>query len=230
MQFPPETRPALGILPIGSGNDFVRGALRTNYRTNVLDTLLGSKNLKSVDIAYVTVNGGARRYVCNVVGIGFDAAVTMHSIKMKRLQGRAMYMAAVFRTLVNDFDSPEMEIAMDSRPVITQRVMMLTVGNGTREGGGFITTPDARIDDGHLDYAMIGPVSRKMILRLIPEVMRGTHGRFKQVNTGTLKLAHVRAQKPVLVHADGEMLSTYADNVREVEIGVVAGGIRIVTE
>lgn len=227
MQLPRNARPVLDVVPVGSGNDFTRGISTATHRTNVLDDLLSTARARPVDIAYASINGNQRRYWCNALGIGFDAAVNMHSRKLTRLSGSLMYFVAVLRTLVENFDSPQMEITIDNERS-TRRVMMLTIGNGTREGGGFITTPAALPDDGVLDYAMIGPVSRPMILRLIPEVMRGTHGRFSQVKMGTLKSLTLKSERPILIHADGEMLSTYEDNIRVVEVGLETHALQMV--
>jgi diacylglycerol kinase family enzyme len=66
-----------------------------------------------------------------------------------------------------------------------------------------------------------------MMMRLIPEVMRGTHGRFRQVRIGTLKTIRLRSDRALLIHADGEMFATYPDNVCEVEVGVMPGALRL---
>ena len=46
-----------------------------------------------------------------------------------------------------------------------------------------------------------------MMFRIVPEVMKGTHGRFKQVNMGTCKKFTLTADRPLYIHADGEIFS-----------------------
>ncbi len=73
--------------------------------------------------------------------------------------------------------------------------LMLALGNGPREGGGFLVTPAAKYDDGILNYVTIRKISRLMMLRLVPEVMKGTHGRFKVVQMGTCHKMTVQSQQ-----------------------------------
>ena len=74
---------------------------------------------------------------------------------------------------------------------------MFTICNGPREGGGFFVAPDARPDDGILHYAAIEQDPRLMMFRLIPEVMNGTHGRFRQVHMGHFKELELASDRPL---------------------------------
>jgi diacylglycerol kinase family enzyme len=102
---------------------------------------------------------------------------------------------------------------------------MLALGNGPREGGGFIITPDAKLDDGLLNYVTIKKISRLMMLRLVPEVMRGTHGRFKQVRMGTCRKMTVTSQQPLYIHCDGEIYAGYGTDVRKLVIQILPNSI-----
>ena len=226
MQIDAPVRPALGILPVGSGNDFVRGIGVTAQYTEALQLAFRADHLRAIDIAYTHLGTNPRRYWVNALGIGFDAAVTLQSQRINSLRGFSMYFLAAVRTIIENYEAPMMYIDIDGM-TLAHPVQMLTIGNGTREGGGFITTPESKVDDGWLNYALFSPVSRPMMIRLIPEVMRGTHGRFHQVRMGTLKSMRLRADRALLVHTDGEMVATYADNVCELELGVVPGAIKL---
>jgi YegS/Rv2252/BmrU family lipid kinase len=228
MQIEPDRRPALGIIPIGSGNDYVRGSAATLAPAKAIEHVFDGGPGRVVDVGYTRINGGERKYWINVLGIGFDAAVTLHSNRISRLHGKAMYFTAALRTIVASYDAPAIEMEIDGRR-ITQRVQMLTIGNGPREGGGFITTPASKVDDGLLDYAMFEPVSRAMMVRLIPEVMRGTHGRFKQVSMGTFIGMSLKADRSLLIHTDGEMVALAQDDAREVEVGVIPAALKLVS-
>lgn len=228
MQVPDRERPQLGVVPIGSGNDFVVGIGATTNTRRALEHVFDDGNIRRIDAGTVRLGDGIVHYWCNVLGIGFDAAVTLQSQRINWLRGQAMYFLAAVRTIIENYDSPEMSMEIDGSP-LRQRVQMLTIGNGIREGGGFITTPDASVDDGKLDYAMFQPVSRAMMVRLIPEVMRGTHGRFRQVRMGKITALKLKADRPLLMHADGEMLAVYSDRVTSVEVGIVPGALALVS-
>jgi diacylglycerol kinase (ATP) len=227
MQITAGSRPQLGIVPVGSGNDFVRGAATTSNPNQALEHVFNNGKTVSIDIGLLRMDGQKDCYWLNVLGIGFDAAVTLQSQRMRHLHGKMMYFMAAIRTIIENYNAPGMSMDIDGEQ-FTQRVLMLTIGNGTREGGGFITTPDSRIDDGLLDFCMFQPVSRLMMVRLIPEVMRGTHTRFHQVRMGRLKRMNLHADQPLLIHTDGEVMAKYGDNMRTIEVGVCPGAICLI--
>lgn len=227
MQVDAGVRPSLGIVPVGSGNDFVRGAATTRDPALALEHVFSKGKTEAIDIGMLQMEAQPRLYWLNVLGIGFDAAVTLQSQRLQHLHGKVMYFVAAIRTIIENYDAPDMAIEFDGDHV-RQRVQMLTIGNGTREGGGFITTPDSKIDDGLLDFCMFKPVSRLMMLRLIPEVMRGTHGRFKQVHLGRLRRMNLKADRPLLIHTDGEVVANRPDNIRQVEVGICPGAISLI--
>jgi len=237
MQIPAGDRPQFGIVPVGSGNDFVKGVKHSvpiipEDARLAFENALRQQEVEThrIDVGYLRLGNQPLRYWCNVVGVGFDAAVGLQALRINWLRGQAMYFLAAVRTIIENYDAPHLDMDIDG-VALSQRVQMLTIGNGTREGGGFITTPTARPDDGLLDYAMFEPMSRPMMVRLIPEVMRGTHGKFRQVRMGTMKRMQIRSdpQARLLVHADGEIVVGYEDHsVRDIEVGVLPGALSLV--
>ena len=105
---------------------------------------------------------------------------------------------------------------------------MLTLGNGPREGGGFLVTPQAKLDDGLLNYATVRKITRLTMLRLVPEVMKGTHARFKQVRMGTCRKMAITSQQPLYVHCDGEIYAGFGTDIRRLVIEVLPNAIRFV--
>ena len=68
-----------------------------------------------------------------------------------------------------------------------------------------------------------------MMLRLVPEVMNGTHGRFKQVRLGQLHRMQLQSDRPVTIHADGEVISGFGTEVRNVTVEIVPGALEVMT-
>ncbi len=224
----PARRPRLGVVPLGSGNDFVSGAGLEMRPLAALQRILTGAAERRVDVGSIKDESGRTEYWDNSVGIGFDAAVNLQSRRITRIHGFMMYLLSVIKVIIENYDAPRMEVELDGTS-FTEELLMFTVGNGPREGGGFITTPEAKVDDGQLDYAYIHRVSRLMMIRLIPEVMNGRHGRFKPVRIGRLHKVRICADRPLPVHTDGEMFASYEANVRCVEIGILPGALRLVT-
>jgi diacylglycerol kinase (ATP) len=176
----------------------------------------------------VVDDSGRTEYFTNAIGIGFDAFVTYYSYKITRLQGFSMYLWAVIQTIIRNHDAPSMHITADEA-TFRQDILMLTLCNGRREGGGFLVAPEAKPDDGLLDYVIIRKVSRPMMFRLIPEVMKGTHGRFKAVQLGRFRHLEVRSERPMTIHADGEMLAGFPSTVQALTIDVLPGALKVIT-
>jgi diacylglycerol kinase (ATP) len=104
-------------------------------------------------------------------------------------------------------------------------MLLFVIANGCREGGGFLVAPDARPDDGIFNYAGIERVSRLMMLRLVPEVMNGKHGRFRQVRMGTLRKLELVADRQLVIHMDGEIFAGFGVDVRKLSLEIFPAAI-----
>lgn len=220
-------RPRLGVVPLGSGNDFAAGLGIPLNPSAAMRRIFREGRPRPIDAGSITDSAGRSEYWCNALGIGFDAAINIQSRTIPWLRGFAMYFAAVLKTIVLKYDRPMITLDVDGT-VQSGRFLMLTLGNGTREGGGFRTTPDAEMDDGLLDYLLVDPIPRLRMLRLIPEVMRGTHGRFPEAHMGRFLRLHLQSDTALPIQADGEMFAPYAADVREIEVRVVPDALRVI--
>jgi diacylglycerol kinase (ATP) len=227
MQVDPSRRPRLGVVPIGSGNDFAGGVGVLRNPSAALQRVFHSGETKAIDVGKVMDGSGRTEYWCNVLGIGFDAAINIHSRSVPILHGFWMYFGATLLTILLRYERPKMELEIDGKKT-TGGFLMLTLGNGTREGGGFRTTPDAQMDDGWLDYLLVDPVSRLRMMRLIPEVMQGTQGRFPEAHLGRFQKISLRADMALPIEADGEMFAPYAADVREVSVEIMPHALQVI--
>lgn len=227
MQVSPGSRPRLGIVPLGSGNDFAHSIGVNINPAQALKTIFTGRP-KRVDLGVFDIGREEREYFDNTFGMGFDATVTIRSHQINMLRGFMMYLVAVLQTIALNHEAPRMHIVTDDE-TWDDEVIMMVVCNGPREGGGFLVAPGSDNTDGILNYASICHVSRLMMLRLVPEVMKGTHGRFKQVKLGQLHKLQLQSEKPLTIHADGEVISGFGTNVRNVTVEVVPGAVEIIT-
>lgn len=227
MQVPSEARPRLGIIPLGSGNDFAHTVGINHNPADALKQIFTGQP-KRIDLGVFDIGRGEREYFDNTFGMGFDATVTIRTHRITQIHGFMMYLVAVLQTIALNHEAPQMHIVTDSE-TWDDEIHMLVVCNGPREGGGFLVAPDAINSDGILHYASICHVSRLMMLRLVPEVMRGTHGRFKQVRLGQLRKLQLHSERPINIHADGEIISGFGTDVRDVTVEVVPGALEIIT-
>jgi len=226
MLVPPNKRPRLGIVPLGSGNDFSHSIGMDAHPQTALRQVLTGKP-RRVDIGSFSDNLGRREYWDNTIGIGFDATVTIRSRNFGYLHGFFIYFLAVLQTILLNHDAAVLKIKSDHEKW-EEETLMLVLCNGAREGGGFLVAPDARNNDGILHYASIRRVSRWMMLRLLPEVMKGTHGRFSQVRMGQFQRMHLHSDRPLIIHIDGEIYAGFGSDVHEVSVEIVPDAIEIV--
>lgn len=221
-----ESRPALAAVPIGSGNDFCfNNRVPEDPDQAILRAFVGER--KQVDLGLVQDQAGRTEYWDNSLGIGFDAATVINSHAITRLQGLAMYLLAVIQTILKDHEAPRMQIATDAEE-FDRELLMLTLCNGAREGGGFMVAPEAVPDDGSLDYLMSEYISRPMMFRMIPEFMRGTHTRFSHIRTGRFRTLKLTADRPLLIHADGEVFARASTEVKQLRVAILPKALTIV--
>jgi diacylglycerol kinase (ATP) len=226
MQIPEEKRPALGIVPLGSGNDFAHILGVPENPAQALQSCLNGKP-RSLDMGSVKDENNRVEYFNNTIGIGFDAVVTIRTRKITNIHGFMMYFFATLQTIMLNFTPMDLHVETDHENW-DQATIMLTLGNGPREGGGFLVTPEAKLDDGILHYATIRKISRLTMLRLVPEVMKGTHARFKQVRMGTCRKMAVTSGQPLYVHCDGEVYAGFGTDIRKLTIEILPNAIRFV--
>ena len=227
MRVPFEARPHLGIVPLGSGNDFAHCMGIRGTATEALNRIFTGEH-KRIDLGAYEIGRGGREYFNNTFGMGFDATVTIRTQRLTHIRGFMMYLVAVLQTIALNHEAPRMHIVVDGESW-DEETHMLVACNGPREGGGFAVAPSAQLSDGYLNYAAVRHVSRLMMLRLIPEVMKGTHGRFKQVRLGQFRRLQLQSECPVTIHADGEVICGFETDVKDVKIEVVPEALEIIT-
>lgn len=212
-----DQRPALGVIPIGRGNDFCFGADIPNDIKAVCRLLAGGE-CRPIDVGFV--KGGDYpngRYFGNGVGIGFDAVVGFEALKLKKLGGFPSYIVAAIKTIMLYYQAPMVKVEMNGKSH-TQPALMVSIMNGRRLGGGFMMAPDGIMDDGLFDLVIAGQVSRPGILALLPRFMMGTQAGHPAITTDRMDSIKVTAIDGALpAHADGETLST-AGQVLEIRI------------
>jgi diacylglycerol kinase (ATP) len=226
MDFSAEERPRLGVVPMGSGNDFAHNTgIHTRAEMAMRQVFTGKT--RKIDLGVIEDDHGRREYWDNTLGIGFDATVTIRSHRLPILRGFLMYLTAVIQTIMLNHDSPRMQVETDQEHW-DEEMLMIALCNGPREGGGFLVAPEASNEDGWLNYAAIRRVSRPMMFRLIPEVMNGTHGRFPQVRLGKFQELSLKADSPLHIHTDGEIFAGFGTEVKNLSVKVLPGAIDVV--
>ena len=202
-------RPALGVLPIGRGNDFAFG-VHIPLELKAAVDVVAAGHRRWIDVGRVT--GGdypQGRYFGNGVGLGFDTVVGFEAAKIKWLHGAASYLAALVRTIFLYSKAPIYEIVMDGGAPVCQPFLMVSVMNGTRMGGSFHMAPDGNPGDGILDLCLAGQVPQIKILPLALKFISGTQKDHPAVSMVRARRVDIRAVEGTIpAHADGETICT----------------------
>ncbi len=201
----------LGIIPSGSGNDFIKSLGIPNNIERAVDIVLRGET-RVIDAG--KING---TWFANGVGIGFDAAVNRASYEIDHSRrGLWLYISALVRTL-GRLDPVPVKITMNGE-TIEQDIFLLTIGNGTTCGGGFKLTPHAKVDDGLLDVTIVKPLGLPALLWHLPKVFLGTIDKVTKYARlhRTAKLT-VESAYAIPVHVDGELFS-YEGRTLELEV------------
>lgn len=226
MQVEAEKRPAMGVVPIGSGNDF---AFANGIPTSASQAMSLALNGESqpVDLGLMTDENGRQEYIDNTLGSGFNAIVTIRSHKLPVVRGFMMYLTAVIQTIILNFDPAHIEYETEDRKW-EQETLMIVLANGPREGGGFHVAPSAIPNDGIMNYSVTRKVSRAMMFRLLPEFMKGAQERFDEVDAGQFKKISVKSNKPLYIHIDGEIYTNFGSNLRGLTVEIVPNALQVV--
>jgi len=225
MQIEAARRPRLGIVAIGSGNDFAHAVgIATNPQEAVRRLFNGVA--RRVDVGRITDGLGRSEYFNNTAGVGFDASINIRTRTIRRLHGFLMYLTATLQSIALNFDPIPMRVTYDEGE-INAPIMMVALGNGAREGGGFVITPGAQIDDGVLDFVYIEHVTQFRMLQLLPMFMQGTQGQAPDVKLRRTTHLHIVAERALPIHIDGELFAPYEANVREVDFVIFPRAVEV---
>lgn len=192
---------AMGVLCVGTGNDFAYGAgIPTNLEAGC--QALAQGHTRWMDVGRVV----GMRYFGNGIGIGFDAVVNLQAVRMTRVRGFLRYFLAALRTLLFYYHAPLTTIQADEQTIV-QPTLMTSVMNGRRMGGGFLMTPHAAPDDGFFDFCIAAKMNQLQMLSFVPRFMRGTQVGKRRITMGRARRVVVTCEESGLVaHADGETL------------------------
>ncbi len=210
----------MGVIPTGTGNDFARAMGKLKSLHDYIHRAVSGR-AKLIDVGTLHLDNKELLFV-NGVGVGFDAEVARESLNVHKLKGLSRYLYALLKTL-SKYKAAQMRIELDDR-VIDEKTFLVAIGNGTSAGGGFLLTPNAKLDDGLLDACVVSDVSIKRVLQVLPSVLNGSHGKHPEVSMARANRIGIHSETPVAIHRDGEIPP---NKVSDFEIRVVPRSLKI---
>jgi diacylglycerol kinase (ATP) len=197
-------RPALGFLPLGTGNSFLRD-FTTRGVEHTIEALQSGKR-RSCDVVLLRHAQGDI-YFLNLLSLGFPADVGELTNRRFKSWGQLGYILGVLASLgsLRHGSFPHRlngALEWDRRPCL-----FLTFSNSKFTGGKMMIAPKADATDGQIEYVRWSPVGRMQLLALFPRLFTGTHIDHPLASRAPAQRIELDLDGPVNAMVDGEILS-----------------------
>ncbi len=178
MQLEDHSNVSLGVVPVGTGNDYVRNFVPSEQFFDI-DAQLDATPL---DIDLIKCNDV---YSVNMINIGFDSQVvcTMARLKAsKMVPSKFAYILGLVVTLIKK-PGVNLSISADGGEAVKRELLLTTFANGRFCGGGFNSNPNGNLNDGKLNALFVNNISRTKFLSLVGYYKKGEHlsGKFHNI-------------------------------------------------
>lgn len=202
-------RVTVGVIPLGTGNDFARALGIPESLDEALHVLMEGREIRS-DLG--EVNG---RVFANVSGGGYIADVSEAvTPQMKTVAGRLAYLVGGAQVLL-DFEPVRVTaVAAPGGQRFGTAMYAFAVCNSRLIGGGRLIAPHAAIDDGLLDVCVIDAMSTLEFVALLRRVAQGSHVDDRRVRYLQVARLSLEFSRPTRVNTDGELLDAVACEYR----------------
>jgi diacylglycerol kinase (ATP) len=206
-----EGRAALGFLPLGTGNSFLRdfAGNGTELAEFSAKAILEHRS-RPCDVIRLDHAGGSIFYI-NTLNMGFAADVATLTNRRLKFLGEPGYLAGVLACLARLRRRPfplRIDGERDER-----RCLFVAFSNSKYTGGKMMIAPHAAIDSGKIEYVHWGPIGRLGLVRNLPTLFTGSHIRHPMASRRAAERIEFDLKNPVDVVVDGEVLTLEAESL-----------------
>jgi diacylglycerol kinase (ATP) len=197
-----EGRAALGFLPLGTGNSFLRD-FTDRGEEYAIEAILNRRR-RRCDVIRLNHSGGSLFYI-NTLNIGFAADVaTLTNRRLKGL-GELGYLVGVLVSLARLRRRPFPLRADGQRD--ERRCLFVAFSNSKYTGGKMMIAPQAVVDSGAIEYVHWGPIGRWGLLRNLPNLFDGSHIKHTLASRRAATRIEFDLMSPVDIVVDGEVFT-----------------------
>lgn len=217
----------IGMLPVGTGNDWIRTfGIPDNYQMAMDIILKGKTVVQDIGLVEYTDQGSnINRFFVNIAGFGFDAMVATRANKLKNngLSGLRVYLESFLWSYFN-YKAGQTIIVIDNEK-LEVNLFSASVGIGKFNGGGMMQVPDANPVNGNFHITIIRNLSIWGIISNFKKLYNGSFVRDYRVSTHIGRKVQLNAEKPLSGEADGETMgkSNFNLNIIPHQLRVIYG-------
>ncbi|MBQ8859865.1 MAG: diacylglycerol kinase family lipid kinase [Ruminococcus sp.] len=217
---------ALGVIPVGTGNDFVK-----SFDYNA-DDFRDLEKMSRGEVRTIDLLECSGHYAINTISVGYDCAVAKQAQKIKRfpfMTGPTAYKIALLYCLFSKRRhtfKPYADDVLINLPQGYKTQMMCIAGNGKFYGGGFKATPLADFNDGNIDFVSVPTISVLRFATLVGIFSKGEHIGHKRAGFIThkkCKKLQFKNEKSIDIGLDGEIF-----NMKDPIITVVPSALKVI--
>lgn len=173
MSISKKDRPIMGVVPVGSGNDYARSLGIPFNVKQAVEELMTAK-VKEVDVGACN-----DRYFLETLSFGIDAGIAIDTMKARQKskeKGFKLYFKCGIDRIMNHFEVMDFNAVLDRGKKVEGHSVVFAVQIGKTYGGGFQIAPKAEIDDGYFDIVYSKNITtRRQMLPLFVLCAKGKH-------------------------------------------------------
>jgi diacylglycerol kinase (ATP) len=197
-------RAALGFLPLGTGNSFLRDfTQRGEDLAEFAVKAILERRRRPCDVIRLGHAGGSLFYI-NTLNMGFAADVATLTNRRLKFMGELGYLVGVLVSLARLRRRPFPLRADGERDA--RRCLFVAFSNSKYTGGKMMIAPHAEIDSGKIEYVHWGPIGRLGLVRNLPKLFDGSHTKHALSSRSAATRIDFELGEPVDVVVDGEVL------------------------
>ena len=203
----------LGVIPLGTGNDWIRTYNIPNSIEKSIDIIFKNTTVLQ-DIGCITLLNGKKEYFNNLAGTGYDGYVVKNLNYLKKMGSLAFLVSGLYSLF--SYKKTKYKIIINNK-TINEQCLMILFGICKYSGGGLRVTKDPNPKDGLLDITIVKNISFLDLLFNIPKLYNGDIIHHRKVTNYKTRELKILDNYNSTIEADGEIIgngSLYVTIVR----------------
>lgn len=197
----------VGILPVGSGNDFIK---TLGISENLDQRLEAIKKGMTREVYVPSVN---QHYFINVLGWGVDAEIIKEKEKNFIREGKLNYLYSTIKMLLV-YKPKEVTFYIDGKE-FSREIYLVAIGNGQYVGSGMKICPKGNPEEEDFEICIVGKMPLLTLLWHFPKIYKGTHGSVKGIEMQKGREILVAFPKETWIQEDGTLRKLTSLNLKK---------------